>query len=141
MKIDPTKRFIERIGEMQYNMVMRKEVAWRMGYAADAVCEMTGCTASGPYPQLVFDHCHRHGWVRGMLCNSCNVKVGRIESVMLIEGIVMNVSGTSYASFLANCPDCRDDVLGVPSTEGTAVGALSEEGEQCPSINSTPLTA
>lgn len=101
------KRVIESLGHVQYTAIMRKPQYWRIQFAIGVICEMDGCTTGGPYGELVFDHCHRHGWVRGMLCNAHNVKVGRLEAVMRIDGIVIDVTGTSYGAFLANCPDCR----------------------------------
>jgi hypothetical protein len=29
---------------------------------------------------LVFDHCHAHGWVRGLVCVPCNNRLMHIET-------------------------------------------------------------
>lgn len=43
-------------------------------------CEL--CNREGAFGiyDLVIDHCHSSGKIRGVLCNSCNVRVGRIEN-------------------------------------------------------------
>lgn len=38
-------------------------------------CEGCGSTDG----RLVRDHCHEHGWVRGLLCDPCNLHAGRID--------------------------------------------------------------
>lgn len=38
------------------------------------VCKRMGIT------RLVRDHCHRTGFIRGMLCDRCNVYLGLLES-------------------------------------------------------------
>lgn len=101
------KRFVEIMGPTQYRTIMRKPAYWRIQYAIDASCEIPGCTEAGQYGELVFDHCHLHGWVRGIVCNSHNVRIGHVEAVMKIDGIVVDISGTPYASFFANCLDCQ----------------------------------
>jgi hypothetical protein len=104
------KRFIEVIGPTQYRAIMRKPPYWRIQYAIGASCEFPGCTTTGQYGKLVFDHCHLHGWIRGLVCTSHNIKIGQVEAVAKIEGIIMDLSGTLYAAFFANCQDCEQSV-------------------------------
>lgn len=33
-----------------------------------------------PITQLVIDHCHSTGAIRGLLCSQCNLKVGHVEA-------------------------------------------------------------
>lgn len=49
---------------------------------------------------FTWDHCHKHGWIRGELCAPCNMRVGFAERALLI---------TEPALFdhLNRCPDCR----------------------------------
>lgn len=98
--------FIERFGHVQYLQVMRRPAHWRIAAAAKAVCEFTGCDVAGGYYALIFDHCHRHGVVRGVLCTGCNVRVGRIEAVMTIEGVTVDLGTSAYGQWLSRCPDC-----------------------------------
>lgn len=39
------------------------------------------CTICGAKKELVRDHCHRTGYIRGILCNSCNIHLGTLQSV------------------------------------------------------------
>lgn len=52
--------------------------------------------------RFVFDHCHRHGWIRGELCESCNIRLGR-------PALLPDDSALRY---LANCPGCRPALTG-----------------------------
>ena len=72
---------------------------------------MIGCL-NGTYGDvtLVFDHCHEHGWTRGVLCNSCNVKLGYLETAMAIKGVRVDLGVTPYAKWIAQCPDCTEVV-------------------------------
>ena len=64
-----------------------------------SVCE--GC---GGTERLGRDHCHDHGWVRGILCDPCNRHVGRID-----KRILPRIVPGLLAALLAvrnRCPDC-----------------------------------
>jgi hypothetical protein len=54
---------------------------------------------------LMFDHCHVHGWVRGLVCHDCNVLLGAADAGRL------TADDPPWASVLMayrrNCPDCR----------------------------------
>lgn len=64
----------------------------------DAACE--GCTAVSP--NLVTDHCHKHGWVRGTLCGQCNANMALID-----RAIMPRVKQASaLVAFASRCPDC-----------------------------------
>lgn len=65
----------------------------------DSACE--GCSITG---RLGRDHCHEHGWVRGILCNLCNGHVGRID-----KRILPRIGGEILTALLAvrnRCTDC-----------------------------------
>lgn len=42
------------------------------------VCAICGGVQSGAKKRLCVDHCHATGAVRGLLCDSCNVGIGRM---------------------------------------------------------------
>lgn len=98
--------FTERFGHVQYTVAKGRPDHWRISVVAGSTCEFPGCEVRGGYGVMVFDHCHRHGWVRGMLCSSCNVKVGRVEAVMTLDDVSVDLGTSGYARWLANCPDC-----------------------------------
>jgi hypothetical protein len=43
-----------------------------LGEAQDGACAICGAVRA----RLIPDHCHRHGIIRGLLCNSCNTGLG-----------------------------------------------------------------
>lgn len=62
------------------------------------------CEACGSPDMLVRDHCHEHGWVRGVACRGCNAYLSRID-----RGKTPKVKDGHLAALLAiwnNCPDC-----------------------------------
>jgi hypothetical protein len=49
-------------------------------------CAVCGCTKNNGYGKMPVDHCHTTGKVRAILCQSCNVtlgKVGEKEEILL----------------------------------------------------------
>ena len=65
-----------------------------------SACE--GCNANS---MLGLDHCHAHGWTRGVLCMRCNQYAGIID-----RQLTPGVSEDRLAALLAvrnRCPDCR----------------------------------
>jgi hypothetical protein len=62
------------------------------------ICGATGCKGGRARQDYVFDHCHAHGWVRGITCQPCNVMLPSAETGEVIT--------PRQANHLANCPDC-----------------------------------
>jgi hypothetical protein len=63
-----------------------------------ASCEACG---AGPHG-LVNDHCHKHGWVRGTLCRTCNARM-----TMLDGGVTANGDAVDELLAIAGrCPEC-----------------------------------
>lgn len=63
------------------------------------------CAGCGTAETLVRDHCHEHGWVRGVVCRSCNFKLGHID-----QGFMPRAPGETVTALLAvhnSCPDCE----------------------------------
>jgi len=60
----------------------------------------------------VVDHCHSHGWIRGIVCQSCNTvlsiidagKLYRNESALAFYG--MNSVPLQLEKHRLNCPEC-----------------------------------
>lgn len=52
------------------------------------------CGASDPERLLVVDHCHETGAVRGLLCDKCNVSIGRLgDTIESIEKVLAYMKG------------------------------------------------
>jgi hypothetical protein len=79
---------------------------WRVSCANASLCAIDGCEVTG-HGKLVFDHCHDHGWLRGMICSLHNMRLGQIDAVRRIPGVQVDLSGTPYVALLAACPDCQ----------------------------------
>jgi hypothetical protein len=54
---------------------------------------------------LVFDHCHVHGWVRGLVCPDCNGILGAADAGRLADDAPW---AQMIAVYRDNCPDCRE---------------------------------
>jgi hypothetical protein len=50
---------------------------WRLYEKQNGVCAI--CGERGKRDKLDVDHCHKTGAVRGLLCNRCNLCIGRFE--------------------------------------------------------------
>jgi hypothetical protein len=58
---------------------------------------------ANPY---VLDHCHRHGWIRGVICRSCNVAPPLCETTGDYVDRRRVIGQPDYWSHLMKCPDC-----------------------------------
>lgn len=78
-------------------------------------CEIIGCNwTSG----TIYEHCHRHGWVRGLVCSGCNSRMARVDAVAyglsrypftdMMYGDGPSAAETSHAliTHWMRCPDC-----------------------------------
>lgn len=66
---------------------------------------------------LVFDHCHEHGWIRGIICASCNGKMRDVDlrmeytqvHILCSHGdsvIEIELPTPAYNRHWEKCPDC-----------------------------------
>ena len=67
----------------------------------------TACAGCGSTDKTrrATDHCHQHGWVRGIVCPSCNARMITIDQM----GTPSAVDETLLAALLAlrqRCPEC-----------------------------------
>lgn len=61
----------------------------------------TDCALCGRYTTVpVLDHCHAHGFVRGLVCTSCNGRMGYVDAHT-------DKATDSERFYRDNCPDCR----------------------------------
>lgn len=117
--------FLERYGLVQYSKT-------RTGrYERAGPCEL--CDAGALYcgPGLIFDHCHLHGWIRGVICQQMNMtlcgprgletrlRAGAVRFACRHRHLVQSSADRCSAylrrvsgpwlradSYLRNCPDC-----------------------------------
>lgn len=66
------------------------------------------CGEASPSPAT--DHCHRHGWVRGVLCPRCNSNMAYVDrgvrpDAFLAQGTVTLAAMIEHAH---RCTDCSD---------------------------------
>ena len=67
---------------------------------------------------LYTEHCHTHGWIRGFVCNSCNVMMSYIDrgQVVTLDHLLFSVSIENWGKrqcaipdfqgWQRNCPEC-----------------------------------
>lgn len=104
--------FIGRFGVVRWDRHMGRR------YPRDGVCEICWRTTAevaadfaGRYPPgddrnahlraLMFDHCHAHGWVRGLLCLGCNN-----DMVLYDKSVGRPRFASRCAAHARRCPDC-----------------------------------
>lgn len=62
----------------------------------DETCVLCGSRST----RLVVDHCHEHGYSRGLLCGSCNNRLASLDA-----GTAAPTPREAF--YLGNCPECR----------------------------------
>lgn len=62
----------------------------------DETCVLCGSRST----RLVVDHCHEHGYSRGLLCGSCNARLAALDAGS-------SAPSPKEAFYLSNCPECR----------------------------------
>ena len=95
-------KFIVTHGYIQYGA--------QKGLTRGSECEICNVTER---TDIVFDHCHAHGWIRGRVCQPCNL--------MLVMAETGTVIVPRQAGHLANCPDCPDASAWLAGTRPTPV--------------------
>jgi hypothetical protein len=90
--------FVTRHGLVQYK-------PWRLRkYSREGLCEICDRPPSGK-PVLLFDHCHAHGWIRGLICNWCNDRAGYVENGRKTGFLPLGFL-EQFSEYRRNCPDC-----------------------------------
>jgi hypothetical protein len=89
--------FVLRHGRVKWTPTLGRE------YVRAGLCEICGRAPAGK-PILLFDHCHAHGWVRGLLCNFCNDQLGFYESGQIHRCRASLVE--RFPAYLQNCAGC-----------------------------------
>lgn len=76
----------------------------------NGTCEMPGCPykdRTGYLAQLVYDHCHQCGYIRGTVCGYCNRDCGRYEVNIPYLGTGHKI----FDEYLTRCPCNREDAI------------------------------
>ena len=61
------------------------EEAWEK---QSGLCDMCECVLPLDFSKIHVDHCHKTGYVRGLLCNTCNVALGYIENDKILANAI-----------------------------------------------------
>lgn len=65
---------------------------------ADASCQVCGNQEGN----LITEHCHEHGWVRGITCRRCNRKMAQIDRRIMPRTEILD----ALLAHAARCPGC-----------------------------------
>lgn len=113
-QIDSTRR--RRRRELDANRRRRRAIAAEVEYLQTrtlTACEVAFANIEAQQASrgamLVFDHCHRHGWVRGLICMACNNDLALFEPEPRSAWAASAAGAllTLVTAHLAKCPDCR----------------------------------
>lgn len=94
-----TGGFVARHGLVKYRPTLGRQ------YPRHGVCEICGRPPVGK-PHLLFEHCHAHGWVRGLVCNWCNDNLGFLENGQTSRAAYRADLLPKLTEYRRNCPDC-----------------------------------
>jgi hypothetical protein len=75
--------------------------------AYEAMIAQVAARPSGRGAMLVFDHCHAHGWVRGVIRMACNNALISLEQGR--GSVHRGAEVAALLRYLTNCPDCPPD--------------------------------
>jgi hypothetical protein len=98
-----TLSFIERHGLVRYTRSVGARYP-RVGPCEIGICRAYDMEAEARH--LVFDHCHAHGWVRGLVCVPCNNRLMHIETGL--RPCPPEWQHPALAAHLVKCPECRE---------------------------------
>ena len=101
--------FVARYGLVRYTPVLGRK------YSRGGVCEICGRTPELGKPYLLFDHCHDHGWTRGLICNWCNDQLGFFENGQVSRPAFHARLIPRLEEYRRNCPDCRCGAVNLPA--------------------------
>lgn len=71
---------------------------------------------------LVTDHCHRHSWVRGVLCAGCNSAMSYIDRLRAPRAAILRgaVTISDMLAHVQRCPECPQfDASEIDETDNT----------------------
>lgn len=85
--------FIRDIGYVQIATLRTGRLRnWRAAYRVKP-CEFPDCATDGP---RIFDHCHLHGWVRGLFCGPHNIQLGVLDKFLPgLDGVQVTIATSS----------------------------------------------
>ena len=108
-----------------YAEMLRHRRKGTVGKAAGP-CTIKGCRSCGcgvlnceiSHRVFNYDHCHKHGYIRGVVCSSCNGKMRLFDRLMetrQFERIPVRkwrAPPSSYFKHWEKCPDCELEITG-----------------------------
>ncbi len=109
-------KFVEQYGQIRYVTLAGLPRQQRTKYITNpewTYCEFPECLNQGPYGRIIYDHCHRHDIVRGLLCGNHNSLVGKVEAVMNLNNVAVDLRHSPFGLWLRNCFTCNEEGLGV----------------------------
>lgn len=102
--------FVETYGNVQYPELSKLVRKGTLSKSTDFdACEIPECDwRQGE--RLVYDHCHLHGFVRGVICIPCNSRMIMTERRIIPESPMRLWEG--LLNHWAKCPECPDQWTG-----------------------------
>lgn len=64
------------------------------------------CVVCGRDERLDRDHCHKHGYVRGLVCRRCNIRMRDVDQGRMARTVQAEADRSALVDHWHKCPDC-----------------------------------
>jgi hypothetical protein len=104
ISIDQRSEYIGRTDDQILDIWKR-----RLKERAKRIARLHSYIANPNTIPVQYDHCHKHGWIRGMLCQSCNLTMIAYDNIDSSNpsGTYSDIKPDVFMRWRNKCPDCQ----------------------------------